>query len=74
MKSSLGMQNCPFCKEPIESYWTYCRNCNKPLITNIDDELANRLFSPYDANLDASSDSGKEDEYYDVNVGYSSSN
>ncbi len=31
------MNNCPFCKEPIESYWTYCRNCNKPLITNIND-------------------------------------
>ena len=31
------MPNCPFCKKPIESYWSYCQYCNKPLIININD-------------------------------------
>ncbi len=63
------MNNCPFCKEPIESYWTYCRNCNKPLITNIDEEPNKRLFSPYDGVSYHSNDSEEdEEEYYDINV------
>ena len=62
------MNNCPFCKEPIESYWAYCRNCNKPLITNLEDEFENRLFSPYESSSDNSYDSEEDGEYYDVNV------
>ncbi len=62
------MINCPFCKEPIESYWTYCRNCNKPLITNIDEELNKKLFSPYDGGPYRSNDFEEEEDYYDINV------
>jgi tetratricopeptide (TPR) repeat protein len=62
------MNNCPFCKEPIESYWTYCRNCNKPLITNIDDELDRRLFSPYDGAAENVYDSEEGEESFDVNI------
>ena len=62
------MNNCPFCKQPIESYWTYCRNCNKPLITNIDDELSKRLFSHSDGASYHSNGFEEEEEYYDVNV------
>ena len=61
------MNNCPFCKEPIESYWTYCRNCNKPLITNIDDDLNKRLFSPYNGISHHSTDLEEED-HYDINI------
>ncbi|NVM43960.1 MAG: tetratricopeptide repeat protein [Candidatus Lokiarchaeota archaeon] len=61
------MNNCPFCKKPIESYWTYCRNCNKPLITNIDEELNNRLFTHYDGISYHSNDSEEED-FFDINV------
>jgi len=61
------MNNCPFCKEPIESYWTYCRNCNKPLITNIDDDLNKRLFSPYNGASHHSTDIEEED-HYDINI------
>ncbi|NVM16296.1 MAG: tetratricopeptide repeat protein [Candidatus Lokiarchaeota archaeon] len=62
------MNNCPFCKEPIESYWTYCRNCNKPLITNIDEELNKRSFSLYDGISYHSDDFEEEEDYYDINV------
>jgi len=62
------MNNCPFCKEPIESYWTYCRNCNKPLITNIDDDLSKRLFSPYDGVSYHSNDFEEEEDHYDINI------
>ena len=62
------MNNCPFCKEPIESYWTYCRNCNKPLITNLDEELNRRSFSPYDGGLHYSNDIEAEEDHYDINI------
>lgn len=62
------MNNCPFCKEPIESYWTYCRNCNKPLITDINDDLRKRLFSPYNGVSYHSNDVEEEEDYYDTNI------
>ncbi len=42
------MKKCPFCNVPIESHWSYCRNCNKPLITNLDHRLRNDLKLTYD--------------------------
>lgn len=62
------MNNCPFCKEPIESYWTYCRNCNKPLITNVDEELNRRLFSSYDDISQNLNDIEEEDHDYNINI------
>ena len=59
---------CPFCKEPIESYWTYCRNCNKPLITDLNEELNKRLFSSHESLSHPSNDAQEEGNYYDVNV------
>ena len=55
---------CPFCKKPIERHWTYCRNCNKPLITNLDNELNIR------ASHDESSfyNNSFEEDYYDINI------
>ena len=33
--SNISPQNiCPYCNQKIESYWTFCRLCNKPLIPN----------------------------------------
>ena len=62
------MNNCPFCKEPIKNYWTYCRNCNKPLITNVTDELNKRLFSLHKEDSYRSIDLEEEEEYYNINV------
>ncbi|TFG25291.1 MAG: tetratricopeptide repeat protein [Promethearchaeota archaeon] len=33
------MLYCPYCKREIERDWNYCHFCNKPLITDIDQEL-----------------------------------
>jgi tetratricopeptide (TPR) repeat protein len=33
------MLYCPFCKSPIEKFWSYCHNCNKPLISNLEKDL-----------------------------------
>ncbi|MFX0074474.1 MAG: tetratricopeptide repeat protein [Candidatus Hermodarchaeota archaeon] len=62
------MNNCPFCKEPIESYWTYCRNCNKPLITDISEEFNKRIFSPYDRIPHNYVDFEEEDDYYNIDL------
>jgi tetratricopeptide (TPR) repeat protein len=41
------MKTCPYCKKPIQSNWSYCRNCNKPLITNLESNLKGNLRFPY---------------------------
>ena len=41
------MKTCPYCKSPIEENWSYCRNCNKPLITNLEDALGRDVRFPY---------------------------
>jgi len=33
------MKTCPYCNFPVEENWSYCRNCNKPLITNLKDVI-----------------------------------
>ena len=30
------MSACPYCKKPIETGWSYCHHCNKPLIANLE--------------------------------------
>ncbi|MFX0048935.1 MAG: tetratricopeptide repeat protein [Candidatus Hermodarchaeota archaeon] len=62
------MNNCPFCKEPIKNYWNYCRNCNKPLITNVTEELNKRLFSSQNETSYHSNDLKREEDYYDINL------
>jgi len=38
---------CPYCKREIEKDWNYCHFCNKPLITDIDQELDKKLIQSY---------------------------
>jgi len=61
------MKYCPFCKKPIEQYWTYCRNCNKPLITNLDNELNKRVRASHDE-TSFYTNNFEEEEYYDINI------
>ncbi len=42
------MKTCPYCGFPIEEHWSYCRNCNKPLIVNLEDVLDRNVKFPYD--------------------------
>lgn len=41
------MKICPYCNTPIEEHWSYCRRCNKPLITNLEDALDRSVRFPY---------------------------
>jgi tetratricopeptide (TPR) repeat protein len=41
------MKTCPYCKNPIQSNWSYCRSCNKPLITNLEDDIKENIQFPY---------------------------
>ncbi len=42
------MKTCPYCGFQIEEDWSYCRNCNKPLIANLEDVLDRNVKFPYD--------------------------
>ncbi|MFX0073702.1 MAG: hypothetical protein ACFFAO_21700, partial [Candidatus Hermodarchaeota archaeon] len=33
------MNFCPYCKKSIQSQWSYCHHCNKPLIVNFKQNL-----------------------------------
>ena len=41
------MMYCPYCKREIEKDWRFCHYCNKPLITDIDQELDKKLSQSY---------------------------
>ncbi|MFX1377470.1 MAG: tetratricopeptide repeat protein [Promethearchaeota archaeon] len=42
------MKICPYCQNPIEKNWSYCRNCNKPLLVNLEEALDRNVRFPYD--------------------------
>ena len=42
------MKLCPYCNNPIQENWSYCRNCNKPLLVNLEDALNGNVRFPYD--------------------------
>ena len=59
------MKTCPYCKSPIEEHWAYCRNCNKPLITNLEDVLDRNVKFPYDEPEIYHLESEEESESFD---------
>ncbi|MFW9999865.1 MAG: tetratricopeptide repeat protein [Candidatus Hodarchaeota archaeon] len=59
------MKNCPYCKFPIEEHWAYCRNCNKPLITNLEDILDRNVKFPYNEPEIYHLESEEESETFD---------
>ncbi|MCK4383018.1 MAG: tetratricopeptide repeat protein [Candidatus Lokiarchaeota archaeon] len=62
------MNKCPFCRSPVEISWSYCRNCNKPLISNVDILYNNRLRPIPDGTSIYSNEFGEEEESFDVNI------
>ena len=62
------MNKCPFCRNPIEISWSYCRNCNKPLITNIN-SLSNNRVRPIPSGISIyGNEFIEEEEFFDVNI------
>jgi len=62
------MNKCPFCRSPVEISWSYCRNCNKPLITNVDILYNNRVRPIPDGTSIYANDFVEEEESFDVNI------
>jgi len=62
------MNKCPFCRSPVEISWSYCRNCNKPLISNVDVPYNNRLRPIPDGTSIYANDFEEEEESFDVNI------
>ncbi|UCD01574.1 MAG: tetratricopeptide repeat protein [Promethearchaeota archaeon] len=62
------MKTCPYCSTPIEEYWSYCRNCNKPLITNLEDALDRNVRFPYDRQEIYHLDMDEETNKYEATV------
>jgi tetratricopeptide (TPR) repeat protein len=62
------MNKCPFCRSPIEISWSYCRSCNKPLISNIDILYNNRVRPIPDGTSIYPNDFGEEEELFDVTI------
>ncbi|MFX1410723.1 MAG: tetratricopeptide repeat protein [Promethearchaeota archaeon] len=64
------MKTCPYCKKIIEDYWKYCYHCNKPLITNIENELSRSLKNSYAEPLNYRSEMEElenDEQYYTNN-------
>ncbi len=55
------MKTCPYCKNNVEENWSYCRNCNKPLIVNLQNKL-NRSIAQKSISEDGSESPSQEIE------------
>ncbi|MFX1571603.1 MAG: tetratricopeptide repeat protein [Promethearchaeota archaeon] len=42
------MKKCPYCQSPIEDNWFYCKSCEKPLISNLQDVYRKKLKASYE--------------------------
>jgi len=62
------MKICPYCKSPIEENWAYCRNCNKPLIANLEDALERDVRFTYNEPEIYHLDFEEESDNYDESV------
>lgn len=59
------MKACPYCGSPIETQWSFCRNCNKPLITNLEEALDRNVKFPYNQPESYHLDLEEESEKFD---------
>ena len=62
------MKTCPYCKNTIEDHWLYCRNCNKPLIVNLEDSFNHFDKFPHDRVNPDNIKFEEEDEFYDGTI------
>jgi tetratricopeptide (TPR) repeat protein len=62
------MNRCPYCQESIEENWIYCRYCNKPLITNIEDNIIDSFHDYHDEKQSIYTDSEIMDDNFDFTI------
>ncbi len=62
------MKSCPYCKNPIQEDWSYCKNCNKPLLVNLEDALNQNVRFPYDEPESYHLDLEDENNDYEPNI------
>ena len=62
------MNLCPYCKQPIEDHSLYCRNCNKPLISDIDYDINKKIDHYHDESSFYVPDFEEEEEEYNLNI------
>ncbi len=62
------MKSCPYCNNPIQDNWSYCRNCNKPLLVNLEDALTRNIRFPYDDPETYHLDFEEENNEYETSI------
>ena len=62
------MKKCPYCQAPIEDNWYYCKACEKPLISNLQDVLNRSLKYSYDEPEFHYFDIETEEEIYESSI------
>ena len=62
------MKKCPYCQSPVEDNWFYCKSCEKPLISNLQDVLHRSLKNSYDELDFPYIDLETEEEVYDNTI------
>ncbi|MFX0023112.1 MAG: tetratricopeptide repeat protein [Candidatus Hermodarchaeota archaeon] len=62
------MKLCPYCNSPIQENWSYCRNCNKPLLVNLEDVLNGSVRFPYDELETYHLDMEEDEQEYETTI------
>ncbi|MFW9818023.1 MAG: tetratricopeptide repeat protein [Candidatus Thorarchaeota archaeon] len=62
------MKSCPYCNSPIQKNWSYCRNCNKPLLVNLEDALNGNVRFPYDESEIYHLDMEEDEQEYETTI------
>jgi len=62
------MRFCPYCERQIEDDWSYCRYCNKPLITSIDFGLSRKAKQKPDGHSFNYMDYEEEEKNFEINL------
>ncbi|MFX1311204.1 MAG: tetratricopeptide repeat protein [Promethearchaeota archaeon] len=59
------MRKCPYCQSPVEDNWYYCKSCEKPLISNLQDILHKSLRNSYNKADLPYNEIDTDEEFYD---------
>ena len=62
------MKSCPYCNSSVEDSWSYCRHCNKPLITHVKSTPIRQSPKHFTESVSMQSLQAEEEELYDFNI------